>query len=45
MTASIWDMNRLQAFATVFLARDTITPPPDLWDQVLGFVVRLCFDP
>ncbi len=19
--------------------------PPDLWDQVLGFVVRLCFDP
>jgi hypothetical protein len=24
MTASIWDLNRLQAFATVFLARDTI---------------------
>jgi hypothetical protein len=26
MKASIWDLNRLQAFATVSLARDTITP-------------------
>jgi hypothetical protein len=25
-TASIWDLNLLQVFATMFLARDTTTP-------------------
>jgi hypothetical protein len=26
LKASIWDLNRMQAFATVFLSRDTIIP-------------------
>jgi hypothetical protein len=43
-TASIRDLKLLQAFATVFPTRDTITPP-DLRDKVLGLVAKLCSNP
>jgi hypothetical protein len=43
-TASIRDLKLLQAFATVFPTRDTITPS-DLRDKVLGLVAKLCSNP